>query len=41
MTALAVDTMQCFSKCIHSNSFPRYLLMSQKLLCKWRDRFVH
>ena len=41
MTALAVDTTQGLSKCIHSNSFPWYHLISQKLLCKWRDRFVH
>jgi len=41
MTALAVDTMQGISKCVHSNSFPWYPLISQKLLCEWRDRFVH
>jgi len=41
MTALAVDTMQGLYKCVHSNSFPWYPLISQKLLCKWRDRFVH
>jgi len=26
MTALAVDTMQGLSKCVHSNSFPWYPL---------------
>jgi len=34
MTALAVDTMLGFSKCVHSNSSPCYSLISQKLLCK-------
>ena len=41
MTALAADTIQSLTKCIHNNSFPWYALISQKLLCKWRDRFVH
>ena len=34
MTTLAVDTMQGLSKCVHSNSFPWYPLISQKFLCK-------
>jgi len=34
MTALAVDTMQVFSNCVHSNSFPWYPLIPQKFLYK-------
>jgi len=39
MTAIAVGTMQGLSKWVHSNSFPWYPLISQKL-CKWRDQLV-
>ena len=35
-TAFAIDTMQGISRCVHSNSFPWYPLISQKLLFQWR-----